>query len=553
MKLSNKTIINFELLLIFIVIVLLYKISQNNQNLYNASQNRILMLQTADRLRHSSDDLTHFARTYVVSADEKFKQQYFDTLAIRNGEKLRPDNYNSIYWDLNKDVRNIHHKDTRILSLDDIFKSLPYDKQEIEKLKLSKDNSDDLVNLEIEAFNSMQGKFRDKNNSYSILKKSNQKYAIELLHSKKYYLAKHKIMKPIDEFILLVDKRTTSKINQINSNSKPLLYLLLISIFLFLLGNYFILKFLNNADKKELEDKKVLLNIQNELNKELMQKNKIASDLNRELEESEHELEEINKNLQNTIEKEVEKNTLIQKQLFKSEKMASMGEMIGNIAHQWRQPLSAITTSATSIQLQKDMGNLDGDILNKMCDSITRNTQYLSKTIDDFRDYVKGDNPKEIFYLNEKINSSLHLLDSSFGKNNIKIVVNLEENITINGYGNTLLQCFLNILNNGIDALIQNDIDNKLIFIFTKVIDNEICIEIKDNARGISKGIIDNIFEVYFTTKHKSQGTGLGLNMVYKFIVDEMNGKIEVKNDTYIYNDVEYTGASFRIKLKTII
>jgi signal transduction histidine kinase len=125
----------------------------------------------------------------------------------------------------------------------------------------------------------------------------------------------------------------------------------------------------------------------------------------------------------------------------------------------------------------------------------------------------------------------------------------LENDININGYKNELIQCFMNIFNNAKDALVHNNVDNKLIFISASVNNNKAIIKIKDNAGGISENILHKIFEPYFTTKHKSQGTGLGLHMTYNLIVDGMDGNIEAENMSYIYNNISYTGAEFTIIL----
>jgi len=263
----------------------------------------------------------------------------------------------------------------------------------------------------------------------------------------------------------------------------------------------------------------------------------------------ENELKEFNKNLQKKISQEVEKNIDAQKQLSKSEKLASMGEMIGNIAHQWRQPLSVISTIATSMIMKKEFGDLDDKELVDNCNTINRNTQYLSKTIDDFKNFIKGDRKKASFILENTIHSFLNLVGGSYKDNNINIVLSLEKNININGHENELIQCLINIYNNAKDALIDNNIENKLIFITTKKEEEYALIVIKDNAGGIPKDILGKIFEPYFTTKYKSQGTGLGLSMTYKLVTEGMNGTIVANNKKYIYENKEYQGAEFIIKL----
>ena len=261
------------------------------------------------------------------------------------------------------------------------------------------------------------------------------------------------------------------------------------------------------------------------------------------------DLQQLNDNLEVKIKEEVEKNLEIQEKLFKSEKMAAMGEMIGNIAHQWRQPLSAISTGATGMKMQKEYGLLKDDTFNYTCDSINENAQYLSKTIDDFRNFIKGDKTKQIFNLSSNINTLLQLVDSSIKSNNISIILDLDDTLKVNGYSHELLQCLINIINNSKDALLESTSTNKLIFITTLQKENEIIIKIRDNAGGIPNDVLPKIFEPYFTTKHKSQGTGLGLHITYNLVVDGMNGTIDAKNTTYKYDNLNYVGAVFIISL----
>lgn len=236
--------------------------------------------------------------------------------------------------------------------------------------------------------------------------------------------------------------------------------------------------------------------------------------------------------------------------LINSEKMASIGEMIGNIAHQWRQPLSVISTASTGLIVQKEHNVLDEDTLLETCNAINDNAQYLSKTIEDFRSFIKGDSESIQFNLKNDTASFLKLVDSSIKNNRLDVVLDLTENININGYPNELIQCFINIFNNAKDALVENNQEgDRYIFITQKTIDNNVIIKFKDNAGGIPEKIIHKVFEPYFTTKHQSQGTGIGLHMTYNFIIESMDGTIEVNNVAFEYNRKDCFGAEFTITL----
>jgi signal transduction histidine kinase len=250
-----------------------------------------------------------------------------------------------------------------------------------------------------------------------------------------------------------------------------------------------------------------------------------------------------------SLKQQIVQNQQKDKILNEQSKMAAMGEMIGNIAHQWRQPLSAISTAATGIIIQKEYNMFEEDKLVKTCSIINDNAQYLSRTIDDFKNFIKGDRTRKIFNLNNNIESFLHLVDSSIKNNQIKIILDLQEDIQIDGYENELIQCLINIFNNAKDALKEKNIGERLIFISTYINEDKTIIKIKDNAGGIQPDVLPHVFEAYFTTKHKSQGTGLGLNMTYNLIVNGMSGNIEVKNITYEYEGNNYSGAEFFISL----
>ena len=251
----------------------------------------------------------------------------------------------------------------------------------------------------------------------------------------------------------------------------------------------------------------------------------------------------------NKIIVETRKNIRNEKQLSEQSKMVSMGEMIGNIAHQWRQPLSVISTGATGLKVQKEFNTLTDEFFIEACDMINDNAQYLSKTIDDFKNFIKGDRELETFYIKDNIDSFINLLKSSIKNHNISVILDLEEDIKIHSYPNELIQCFINIFNNSKDVLIKLDGKDRFVFISTFNQNNKTIIKIKDSGGGIPEEILPKIFEPYFTTKHQSQGTGLGLHMTYNLIVDGMGGAIEVQNSNYDYKGKSYSGAEFIIIL----
>ena len=246
------------------------------------------------------------------------------------------------------------------------------------------------------------------------------------------------------------------------------------------------------------------------------------------------------------------KNLEIEKQqkdelLYQQSKMAAMGEMIGNIAHQWRQPLSTISTASTGTKLQKEMNCLSDEDLFSALTSINNSAQYLSKTIDDFRDFFNPSNNKITeFNIKDTILKTLNLVKAQFVSKEIEIIQDIQE-YKISTIENELIQVLVNILNNARDALDLAENQRRLIFINAYSKDNTLHLEIQDNAQGIPEDIIDRIFEPYFTTKHQSQGTGIGLYMSKEIVEKHLNGKLIVSNKEYVFDGISYVGACFTI------
>lgn len=237
------------------------------------------------------------------------------------------------------------------------------------------------------------------------------------------------------------------------------------------------------------------------------------------------------------------------KLLFQQSKMASMGEMIGNIAHQWRQPLSVISTCASGIKFEKEFNQISDERLYESLDLIVENTQYLSKTIDDFRNFFKADKIIEDFCINESILRVLKLLKSSIQNHNIQVETHLNGDLIINGYPNEFLQVLVNIINNAKDALMTQDINARFMNIKTFIKNKRCVIEVNDNGGGVDETIVSKIFDPYFTTKHKSQGTGIGLYMSHQIVVEHMKGSIYAKNIEFIKDKNNYKGCSLVIVL----
>ncbi|MFV0563019.1 cache domain-containing protein [Malaciobacter mytili] len=277
----------------------------------------------------------------------------------------------------------------------------------------------------------------------------------------------------------------------------------------------------------------------------------INATLEYRVKEKTKELKEFNKKLKDKIKDEVNKNREKDQILFNQSKMVAMGEMIENIAHQWRQPLSIISTIASGISLNIDFKMYNEKETKNDLKSIVDTTKYLSQTIDDFRNFFIENKHKESFNLVDLIKKDINIINSSFKNNHIELITSLED-ITMFGIQNELTQAILNILTNAKDVLIEkiNHLEERrIVKIQTKAINDFVYIYIQDNGKGIKKEIIDKIFEPYFTTKHKSQGTGIGLYMTNEIIIKHMKGEIKVENRSFEYEGIKYLGACFEIKL----
>ena len=240
------------------------------------------------------------------------------------------------------------------------------------------------------------------------------------------------------------------------------------------------------------------------------------------------------------LQKEVEEK---QKIIFLQSRMASLGQMLANVAHQWRQPLTEL--NLTLFNLKKSFETKNQKEFDKFYDSSKNLILGMSNTIENFTNFFTPQKEKEKFLLNLSINEALKILNRVLQEENINIKFDILKNLEVFGIKNELTQVLLNLINNSKDAFIQKSIKQKDITIKTYLKDDFIYLEYLDNAQGVDKELFDRIFEPYFTTKHQSSGTGLGLFICKIIIENSFEGQILHENTK--------DGLKFTIKFPKIL
>ena len=385
--------------------------------------------------------------------------------------------------------------------------------------------------------------------------------SLTLIKDDKIYVAKKLYLSPTDFLVIL--KMTSNKIFEEKSKEyfhKLILSIIIIVIFITILTS-FLTSILVRPIKKliaianeivktkgekyikidiktndEIEELAKTLDIM--LKKLIKSKKEIehfANNLEKEVDKKTKELQKINKNLQKMVEEQVSEIRKKEQALIQQSKMAAMGEMIGAIAHQWRQPLNSL---ALNIQMLEHMDNLDEKTLKEFIDKNMQTIKFMSDTIDDFRNFFRKDKEKVVFDVKEVIEKTINLQRAQLQNRGIELKTDLES-VKVKGFKNEFMQVILNLISNARDALEGKE--KKEIYISSKKVGDDVIVTIKDSGGGIDEKIMDRIFEPYFTTKEEGTGTGLGLYMS-KEIIERMGGTIDVKNSE--------DGAEFIIKLK---
>lgn len=247
-------------------------------------------------------------------------------------------------------------------------------------------------------------------------------------------------------------------------------------------------------------------------------------------------LKKFNQELSDRVESEVaarmsaERNLKTQEaMLIQQSKLAELGNMMGVIAHQWKQPLNVISLIATMLSELYEDGALDAETMNRNVDIITKQTEFMSQTITDFRNFYKPSKEKELFDISKECEKVINLLTPKLNKESIRLQCNHFEKLSCQGYPGEFKQVILNIVNNAIDELSKKESRDKTIQISVEKMNASALIKISDNGGGIPESIMQNIFEPFISTKGEN-GTGIGLSLSRTIIEDKMGGALKAQN-----------------------
>ena len=539
MKLKNLFMLLFILntvSFIFVAIILnrYQKATTNLEDAYNMQYKSFIL---ADELRQSSDDLTRMARTYVITGNPMFEEQYNTVLAIRNGELPRPKRYNGIFWDF-LTIDNKPNLDGEKVPLRELMKRAKFLESELNLLFTSQNESDDLTKLENKAMNAIKGNFQDKDGNFTIKGKPDFALARELMHSNEYHEAKIRIMQPLDVFYKAFEKRTKEKVDEARDILKEQEFnvnaVVLLSIVLFILS-FFIILFRIIYPIDNLRDVMLKLS-KNDMEVEL-EKNKFDDEVGDMI----GAVEIFKENTQKLITSEHQIKLAMQ-EATTANKAKSI--FLARMSHELRTPLNAILGFTNILKKSMNASNEEKENLN----IIKRSADHLLSIINEILELSKIEagkmelSPKE-FNFYELIKDIENLFATRCQSKGLDFSVQISKNLPkyIKADVQRLRQILINLLGNSLKFTQKGEI--KLVIYETH---NKIFFELKDSGIGISKENLEKVFKPFVQVKqdnYTEQGTGLGL-AITKELITLMGGNIYVKSEvnvgTQFYFSINY-------------
>lgn len=257
------------------------------------------------------------------------------------------------------------------------------------------------------------------------------------------------------------------------------------------------------------------------------------------VEEKTKELVELNQGLERRVQEEIEESRKKDEIMYRQSRLAAMGEMIGNIAHQWRQPLNAISLVIQSFQTKQMQGKLDEAFVDKQVNEGLLLANSMSKTIDDFRNFFRPEKEKHYFDIVKNITHSMTMIRNYYAKENIELILTCKQNYEVLGYDNEFSQVIMNCLSNSKDALLKQE-GARYVEVVIDGEEERCHVVVIDNGGGIDEAVLDRMFDPYFTTKHQASGTGIGLYMSKQIIEKQMSGTITAYNGVHTFKDTTY-------------
>jgi signal transduction histidine kinase len=557
LNIDRKLYINYVVTIsgVVAVAVLSFMLKNANEQHNALEQRRHASILLADELRQSSDDLTRFARTYVSTGDARYEKAYWDVLDIRNGKKPRPENYERIYWDLVL-VGNAKPRpdSSEAVPLRELMKKTGVTEAEFAKLDEAQNNSDDLVVTERIAMNMVKGLYGDGNGNFTVKSAPDFETARKLMHDENYHKFKASIMKPLEEFQAMLDKRTRQEAASSFKRTK-MLFAALQTILLTLFITTIVL-FKLKKQRQDLETQ--VAQSRFELSAAQVLAKKEAESAARAVKQAE-ELEQAYSQLKNA-----------QMMIFQQDKMVSIGQLAAGVAHEINNPMGFISSNLGTLNKYVDRltefiganeqalaSCCDSPVMSSLSETRSRlkidhilvdsrqliaecrdGADRVRRIVQDLKSFSMVDRAEQIsINLNAALETTINI-----AWNEIKYVATLDRDFGeipfIKCYPQQLSQVFLNLLVNAAQALGNSQ---GSITIRTWNEGDSIFVSVTDSGCGIPENIQHRIFEPFFTTKEVGKGTGLGLSISYD-IIQKHGGTIIVASEIGV-------GTTFTVRL----